>query len=644
VHSRLKRAEVVALLDCGATENFMNLQYTKYLHLPIKKYAKERRLFNVDGTENKAGNIQYYVDLDTQTGTHHTKMRYLLSDLGDNKLILGYPWFANAQPKIDWKHGWLDSSQLPIVLRSADAAKIRFTPQTKNVPRTRQETDHIYIACVTIRHDDPTDTSAIPPHFQCFTKVFSEEASHQYPPARLWDHAIELQDDAPASLPRQLIKLSQPEQEELRKFLKEHLECGTIRPSKSHYTASFFFIKKKDGKLQPVQDYRPINKWTIRNHYPLPLIPQLINCLRGCSLFTKFDIRWGYNNVQIKDGDQWKAAFLTNEGLFEPMVMFFGLTNSPATFQTMMNTIFREEIAQGWLTVYMDDMAIHTSTKADETERQHLNRHRDLVTKILTKLEEHQLFLKLEKCAFEQSSIEFLGVTVSRDTVQMDDKKVDKVSTWPTPTTQTEVRKFLGFTGYYRYFIQNYSAIAKPLLELTHKTTTWHWEHAQQTAFETLRNKMVSKPVLRQPDFTKRFYVHTNASAYGVGAILLQEGEAPTGDPPKPSKPKLHPIAYYSATFTPTERNYDIYERELLAVIKALTNWRPYLIWTETPFIVRTDHANLLHWKEPQNLNRRMARWHAVLQDYNFKIEHVPGKDHQAADALSRPLVLPKFG
>jgi hypothetical protein len=427
----------------------------------------------------------------------------LLSDLGDNKLILGYPWFADAQPKIDWKRGWLDSSQLPIVLRAADAAQICFTPRTKNIPRTCQETDHLYIACVTIGHDNPMDTSAIPPHFQRFAKVFSEEASHQYPPTRLWDHAIELQDDAPTSLLGRLIKLSQPEQEELRKFLKEHLKHGTIRPSKSRYTASFFFIKKKDGKLRPMQDYRPVNKWTICNHYPLPLIPQLIDRLCRCSLFTKFDIRWGYNNVQIKDGDQWKVAFLTNKGLFEPMVMFFGLTNSLATFQMMMNTIFQEEIAQGWLMVYMDDMAIHTSTKADKMEQQHLGQHHDLVAKILTKLEEHQLFLKPEKCAFEQSSIEFLGITVSHDTVQMDDKKVDKVSTWPTPTTQMEVCKFLGFTGYYRYFIQNYSAIAKLLLELTHKTTPWHWEQAQQTAFETLRNKMVSKPVLQQPDFTK---------------------------------------------------------------------------------------------------------------------------------------------
>jgi hypothetical protein len=469
VHSRSKRAEVVALVDCGATENFMNLQYAKYLHLPIKRFTKERRLFNVDRTENKAGNIQFYVDLDVQTGTNRTNMRFLLSDLGENKLIMGYPWFAATAPKIDWKRGWLDPSQLPIILRSVDATKIKFTPRTRNVPRTCQEKDHVYITCLTIGHDDPSDTTSIPPHFQRFTKVFSEEASHQYPPAQLWDQAIELQDSAPALLPGRLIKLSQPEQEELCKFLKEHLDRGTIRPSKSRYMASFFFIKKKDGKLRPIQDYRPVNKYTIRNHYPLPLIPQLIDRLCGCSLFTKFDIRWGYNNVRIKDGDQWKAAFLT---------------------------IFWEEIAQGWLTVYMDDMAIHTGIKGTETEQQHLACHRELVGKILAKLEEHRLFLKPEKCAFKQTSIEFLGVTVSRDTVQMDDKKVDKVKTWPAPMTQTEVQKFLGFTGHYRYFIQDYSHIAKPLLDLTHKTTPWHWDDTQQQAFEILRDKMVSKPVL----------------------------------------------------------------------------------------------------------------------------------------------------
>jgi hypothetical protein len=168
------------------------------------------------------------------------------------------------------------------------------------------------------------------------------------------------------------IKLSATEQEELKKFVDEHLERGTIRQFKSPYAASFFFIKKKNGKLRPVQDYRPINEWTIKNRYPLPLIPQLIDRLGDAELITTVDIRWGYNTVRIVPEDQHKAAFVTNQGLFEPTVMFFGLTNSPATFQTMMDTIFHEQIMRGTLTVYMDDIAVHTKRKSDESEEQHL--------------------------------------------------------------------------------------------------------------------------------------------------------------------------------------------------------------------------------------------------------------------------------
>jgi RNase H-like domain found in reverse transcriptase/Reverse transcriptase (RNA-dependent DNA polymerase)/Integrase zinc binding domain/Chromo (CHRromatin Organisation MOdifier) domain len=417
--------------------------------------------------------------------------------------------------------------------------------------------------------------------------------------------------------------------------VKEHLLRGTIRPSKSPYKSRFFYIKKKDGKLRPVQDYRPVNQWTIRNAYPLPLIPELINRLSGCSLYTKFDIRWGYNNVRIKEGDEWKAAFITNEGLFEPTVMFFGLTNSPATFQTMMNSIFAEEIAEKWLTVYMDDMAIHTHRRPEETEDQHVERHRTYVKRILAKLMEHNLFLKPEKCSFEQPSIEFLGVRIMQGQVQMDDTKIEKVRNWRRPTNVTEVRKFLGFTGYYRYFIKDYSKLACPLLQLTHLSTPWTWGEAEQQAFETLQNAMTNKPVLQQPDFTRPFVLLTDASAYGMGAILSQEGGST--NPSDNKKPRLHPIAYYSSTFTETERNYDIYERELLAIIKAITHWRPYLIWTKEPFTILTDHANLLHWKSPRKLNRHTARWHGELQDYNFKLQHTPGKLHTAADALSRP-------
>ena len=200
-----------------------------------------------------------------------------------------------------------------------------------------------------------------------------------------------------------------------------------------------------------------------------PLIPQTIDRLSGCTLFTKFDIRWGYNNIRIKPGDEWKAAFLTPEGLFETTVMFFGLTNSPAMFQMMMNTIFRKEVAQGWLSVYIDDIAIHTRRTATETEEQHWQRHKRYTHHILDKLETHDLYLKPEKCAFEKEEIDYLGIIISQGTVKLDPSKLKGVADWPKPKMPTEIRQFLEFTGYYRYFIPKYSEIARPLLDLTKK-------------------------------------------------------------------------------------------------------------------------------------------------------------------------------
>jgi hypothetical protein len=247
----------------------------------------------------------------------------------------------------------------------------------------------------------------------------------------------------------------------------------------------------------------------------------------------------------------------------------------------------------------------------------------------------HNLFLKPEKCSFKQPSIEFLGIRITQGEVQMDDTKVDKVHNWRTPTNITEVCKFLGFTGYYHYFIKDYLKIAQPLLQLTHLTTPWSWQQEEQAAFETLCKAMTDKLVLWQLDFTKLFFLLTDASAYGMEAILLQEGGITDWSTTR--KPRLHPVTYYSTTFTETEWNYDIYKQELLAIMKAITHWWPYLIWTKEPFIILTDHTNLLHWKSPRKLNRWTAWWHGELQDYNFKLQHILGKLHMAANALSRP-------
>jgi hypothetical protein len=272
----------------------------------------------------------------------------------------------------------------------------------------------------------------------------------------------------------------------------------------------------------------------------------------------------------------------------------------------------------------MDDILIHTG---DDPAL-----HQECVHRILKKLGENDLYLKPEKCLFEEKRVEFLGVVLEKGTIRMDPAKIKGVADWPRPNNVKDVRAFLGFTGFYRYFIPNYSKIARPLIDLTRKATPFHWEDSQVQAFEMLKGIMCREPILRQPNYADPFFLATDASAYGVGAVLSQEGEIN----PRTKNPALHPIAYYSSTFIPAERNYDIYERELLAVLKSLEHWRPHLAATEKPVTVLTDHANLTFWKNPRKVNRRVARWFATLQDYNLRIKHVPGKLHAAPDMLSR--------
>jgi hypothetical protein len=221
-------------------------------------------------------------------------------------------------------------------------------------------------------------------------------------------------------------------------------------------------------------------------------------------------------------------------------------------------------------------------------------------------LEKNNLYIKPEKCAFKQEEMEYLGVIMGKGKTRMDPKKLMAVANYVVPQNTTDVHTFLGFMGYYRYFIPGYSQVAQPLLNLTKKMTPWHWGLDQEKVFITLKRLMYFAPVLTQPDFGKKFYLQMDTSGYGMGAILLQEGDSATFAMTlvQRHKPILHPIAYYSATFTPMEQNYDVYDRELLAIMKALAHWRQYLGWMKVLFTIMTDHANLQHWKLPQNLVR----------------------------------------
>ena len=279
----------------------------------------------------------------------------------------------------------------------------------------------------------------VPDHYHNFKDVFNKESFDELPPSWLCDHMVELL-PSDHMINCKMYNLTLDEQKELDTFLDENLKSSWIQPSKSPFTSTFFFIKKMDGCLHPVQDYHKLNNITIKNWYPLLLISELIDKLKMAKYFTKLNIHWGYNNIWMKDGDEWKAAFRTNRGLFEPLVMFFGLTNSPATFQTMMNHLFCDLINWGKVVVYMDDIMIFTAI---------IKEHQQIVQEVLQLLRDNKLYLKHTKCEFEQLETEYLSLIVGHNSVHMDQTKVVGILEWPIPRTRKELWGFLGFLNFY---------------------------------------------------------------------------------------------------------------------------------------------------------------------------------------------------
>jgi hypothetical protein len=270
----------------------------------------------------------------------------------------------------------------------------------------------------------------VPTSLHSYADVFSEMAFDSLPERHKWDHTIELERE-PSPRFHKVYPMTLTEETEMDAFLEEALATGRIRQSKSPLGAPVFFIKKKDGKLRFIQDYRALNVITRKNRYPLPLIDNLIHRLKDARYFTKLDVHWGYNNVCIRKGDEWKAAFCMNRGLFEPLAMYFGLTNSLATFQTMMNEIFQDLITEGVISVYLDDILIFTNS---------LEEHSQITRLMLDRMREHKLYLQPEKCEFEKVRIEYLSVIISHNKVEMDLVKIAGVADWPTPSNKKEVQ------------------------------------------------------------------------------------------------------------------------------------------------------------------------------------------------------------
>ena len=424
-------------------------------------------------------------------------------------------------------------------------------------------------------------------------------------------HEIDTRDARPAK--QRARRLPVHMREEASKQVAQLKENGLIEPSTSPWASPVVLVRKKDGSVRFCVDYRKLNAVTIKDAYPLPRIDDTLDALSGADRFSTLDLASGYWQVGMEEDAKQKSAFVCGEGLYQFRVMPFGLVNAPATFERLMERVLTGLQWQTCL-VYLDDIIIY-SKGADE--------HRRRLEEVLGRLDAAGLKLKPSKCQLMRKSVTFLGHVVSSEGVATDPEKVKAVREWQTPDTLRNLRSFLGLCSYYRRFIEGFSTLAKPLTKLTEKGKEFVWGKDQATAWEELKKKLVSAPILAYPDPKKTFILDTDASGVGIGAVLSQEQGG-----------RERVIAYGSRTLTKEERRYCVTRRELLAVVYFTKLYRHYLYGQK--FTVRTDHGALLwltNFKDPQG---QLARWLEVLGTYHFEIQHRPGLKHGNADALSR--------
>ncbi len=663
------------LIDSGSSGNFISKLFVKtgkwrrnYWNL---RESKKIRLAN-----GSVESVNSFVDGNLVINSHQESLQLTVIELDGYDIILGMPWLAEHNPEVDWQRGIatvvdpknnhrhiLHSIESPVSDRSepdissepeASAASITVISalQAKRLLRKKDPETQCYVAIVRSHDEDheeasaslPMENSGMTMHMQSsalklsamttdgdaksskmsedpkvrkmlaqYRDVFPEDLPAGLPPKRDVDHRIELEQGSvpPTKAP---YRMSPAELDELKKQLNELIEKKFIQPSKSPYGAPVLFVKKKDGSMRMCVDYRALNKLTIKNKYPLPRVDELLDRLHGAKFFSKIDLRSGYHQVRIVEGDVLKTAFRTRYGHFEYLVLPFGLTNAPATFMHLMQQIYRPYLDE-FVLVFLDDILVYS-----KTEDEHLKH----VKLVLDKLRENQLYARSSKCAFFKQRIDFLGYVVTKNGITMDASKVTAIVDWPSPLrNQRDVRSFMGLAGYYRRFVKGFSQIGSPLTELLKNDVEFKWSNEQQEAFEKLKKAITSAPILISPDPSKPYVVTTDASGFAAGAILQQDhGKG------------LQPIAFMSKKMNAAERNYPVHEQELLAIILALREWRHYLHGTS--FEVVTDHMSLKHFLNQPTLSARQARWSEFMQQFDIKIIHRPGKLNEAADALSR--------
>lgn len=424
-------------------------------------------------------------------------------------------------------------------------------------------------------------------------------------------HSIITHNEVPVR--RRPFRVSRERQLIIDREVQEMLAKGIIRSSVSPWASSVVLVPKKDGSTRFCIDYRGLNAKTYLDCYPMPQILEILESLHGATVFSTLDLKSGYWQLGMEPGSIPKTAFVTSSGLYEFLRLPFGLKNSAASFQRLMEIVLKDLKGECCF-VYIDDIVVYS--KGEEEHLEHLSQ-------VLSCLQKAGLTLNLKKCNLVQRSLIFLGHVVSAEGVKTDPDKVRAVREFPTPQSLKEVQRFLGLAGWYQRFIPGFAERAAPLHALKQKGATWVWSEECQNSFDDIKQSLIRAPVLSPPEFSRPFRVQTDASQVGLGAVLTQEYEG-----------EEHVVAYASRLLHGAERAYSVSEKECLAVIWAVEKWRPYLEGQR--FEVITDHAALSWVFNHPKPSSRLTRWTIRLQSFDFEVKYRKGQCNIVPDALSR--------
>lgn len=472
------------------------------------------------------------------------------------------------------------------------------------------------------RNKPETDPrTVVPKEYHDYLYVFSKAASDKLPGSRpTTDFKIEL---LPGIKPEDLgythlRRASEAELAEVKRYVREGLDKGFLEVSKSGMASPILLVRKPGGGVRFCVDFRKLNNMTRKDRYPIPLLDETIGQIKGAKYLTRLDIRQAFHRIKCADeATEDLLTFRTRFGAYKYKVMPFGVANGPATWQRLINECLFKFLGE-FATAYLDDILIYSKTLVE---------HRRHVRAVLEKLGQYGLQADVDKCEFDVRETKFLGMMVSTSGLRMDPQKTAAISSWQAPQNTKDVRAFLGLVNFYRRFIGQFSTIARPMNNLLKKDAKWDWTAKEQQSFEDLKQAVCTAPVLQHFDPTRRTIVETDSSDWTMGGVLSQYDDQQI----------LRPVAYYSKNLCPAEVNYPIYDKELLAIVTALEQWRAELhACQDVPFTVFTDHQTLHSFLKTKELKRRQVRWAYLLSEYDFEIVYRKGSANTKADALTR--------